>query len=80
MGRVPDRPDPLILERFIEPVSMTKVWKKGCWGREVIWRHLKAARRLGLICQVGTFEDWGPPQLLYELTPEGLKWLEENKL
>ena len=80
MGRVPVSPDPVILAEFIDPVSLTKVWKRNKWVRERIWAHMKAARRLGLICQVGTFEDWGPPQLLYELTPEGLKWLEENKL
>lgn len=80
MGKIPVHPDPVILAEFVDPVSLTKVWRRCSWGREVIWAHLKAARRLGLIHQVGEFANWGPPQLLYELTPEGLKWLEENKV
>lgn len=80
MGRVPDRPDPVILAEFIEPISLTQVWRRNKWFRERIWAHMKAARRLGLIHQVGTLAWWGTPQILYELTPNGLKWLEENKL
>jgi len=80
MGKIPLSPDPVILAEFIDPMSLTKVWKRNKWVRERIWAHMKAARRLGPIHQVGSLADWGPPQLLYELTPCGLEWLEENKL
>ena len=80
MGKVPVSPDPVILAEFIDPASLTQVWKRNKWIRERIWAHMKAARRLGLIHRVGALAWWGPPQLMYELTPVGLKWLEENKV
>ena len=72
---------PTILSRFAEPRSGTQVAKENNWDKNLVWNHIRLARRKGLIALAGTRKDrlTSCTHKLYELTPAGVDYLEVKR-
>lgn len=80
MPKYPLRPSPDILIYFDKPRSQTDlVHITGEW-RSTIYKHMRKANEMGLIQVVGqrAAPMLGPPHTLWELTVEGVAYLEAN--